>query len=58
MQGCSVNDFVVAAVHEAAQRTIADAQIIQLSLEDQQGKFDNLPTPFLVDLRKGVQDAL
>jgi uncharacterized protein (DUF1778 family) len=36
MQGRSVSDFVVAAVHEAAQRTIADAQIIQLSLHDQE----------------------
>jgi Protein of unknown function (DUF1778) len=37
MQGRSVSDFVVAAVHQAAQRTIADAQIIiQLSLHDQE----------------------
>ena len=33
--GRSVSDFVVAAAHEAATRTIEDAQIIRLSVEDQ-----------------------
>jgi uncharacterized protein (DUF1778 family) len=35
IQGRSVSDFVVAAAQEAAQRTIQDAHIIKLSLEDQ-----------------------
>jgi len=35
IQGRSVSDFVVAAALEAANRTIEQAHIIQLSLEDQ-----------------------
>lgn len=35
LQGRSVSDFVVAAAQEAAQRTIEDAQIIRLAVEDQ-----------------------
>jgi len=35
IQGRSVSDFVVAAVQEAAHRTIDDTQLIRLSLEDQ-----------------------
>ncbi|WP_029526863.1 type II toxin-antitoxin system TacA family antitoxin [Polaromonas glacialis] len=36
IQGRTVTDFVVAAVQEAAQRSISQAEIIQLSLADQQ----------------------
>lgn len=36
IQGRSVSDFVVAAAQEAAERTIARAQVIDLSLADQQ----------------------
>ena len=36
LQGRSVSDFVVAAAQEAARRTIAEAQVIRLSVEDQQ----------------------
>ena len=36
MQGRSVSDFVVAAAQEVAHRTIDEAQIIRLSVEDQQ----------------------
>lgn len=36
IQGRSVSDFVVAAAQEAAQRTIDAAQIIHLSLADQE----------------------
>jgi uncharacterized protein (DUF1778 family) len=36
MQGRSVSDFVVAAALEAAHRTIEEAHVIRLSLEDQQ----------------------
>ena len=35
LQGRSVSDFVVAAAQEAASRTIEEAQIIRLSIEDQ-----------------------
>jgi uncharacterized protein (DUF1778 family) len=35
LQGRSVSDFVVAAAQSAAQKTIEDAQIIRLSIEDQ-----------------------
>ena len=35
LQGRSVSDFVVAAAHDAAQRTIEANQIIRLSLADQ-----------------------
>lgn len=35
LQGRSVSDFVVAAAQEAAQRTIEDAHLIRLSVEDQ-----------------------
>lgn len=35
IQGRSVSDFVVSAAHDAAQKAIAEAHIIRLSLEDQ-----------------------
>jgi uncharacterized protein (DUF1778 family) len=35
IQGRSVSDFVVAAVQEAAQKTIEEVQLVRLSLEDQ-----------------------
>jgi len=35
LQGRSVSDFVVSAAQEAATRTIEEAQIIRLSVEDQ-----------------------
>lgn len=36
MQGRSISDFVVAAAQEVAHRTIEEAQIIRLSVEDQE----------------------
>jgi uncharacterized protein (DUF1778 family) len=36
IQGRSVSDFVVAAAQEAAQRTIADVEILRLSREAQE----------------------
>lgn len=36
IQGRSLSDFVVSAAQEAAQRTIEEAQILRLSVEDQQ----------------------
>jgi uncharacterized protein (DUF1778 family) len=35
LQGRSVSDFIVAAAQEAATRTIEEAHIIRLSVEDQ-----------------------
>lgn len=35
LQGRSISDFVVAAAQEVAHRTIDEAQIIRLSVEDQ-----------------------
>lgn len=36
LQGRTMTDFVVAAVHDAAQRAIHQAEVLQLSLADQQ----------------------
>src|SRR5260370_41095527 len=36
LQGRSISDFVVAAAQEVAHRTIDEAQVIRLSVEDQQ----------------------
>ena len=36
MQGRTLTDFVVAAAHEAACRAIEQADVVRLSLEDQQ----------------------
>ena len=36
LQGRSISDFVVAAAQEVAHRTIDEAQVIHLSVEDQQ----------------------
>jgi len=36
IQGRSVSDFVVSAAQEAAQRTIADVEVIRLSREAQE----------------------
>lgn len=35
IQGRSVSDFIVTAAQEAAQRAIAEAHLIRLSVEDQ-----------------------
>jgi len=53
IQGRSVSDFVVAAAQEAAVRTIDEAQIIRLSVEDQRAFADAIlnppqPSPALV----------
>jgi len=45
LQGRSISDFVVAAAQEAAQRTIDEAQIIRLSLTDQERIADLLAHP-------------
>ena len=45
IEGRSVSDFVVAAAREAAQRTIAETQIIRLSVADQQTLAETLARP-------------
>ena len=45
LQGRSVSDFVVAAVQDAAQRTIAETHIIRLAVEDQRRFADMLLNP-------------
>ncbi len=45
MQGRSVSDFVVAAAQEAAHKTIEEANLIRLSIEDQQRFVDLLLNP-------------
>ena len=45
LQGRSVSDFVVAAAQEAAHRTIAEMQIIRLSVQDQRDFADAILNP-------------
>jgi uncharacterized protein (DUF1778 family) len=45
IQGRSLSDFVVAAAQEAAHRTITEAQIIRLSVEDQRRFADSILNP-------------
>jgi uncharacterized protein (DUF1778 family) len=45
LQGRSISDFVVAAAQEAAHRTIDEAQVIHLSIEDQQRFVELLLNP-------------
>ena len=45
LQGRSVSDFVVAAAQEAARRTIEDAHLIRLSVEDQERFAEMLLSP-------------
>ena len=45
LQGRSISDFVVAAAQEVAHRTIDEAQVIRLSIEDQQRFVELLLNP-------------
>ena len=45
IQGRSVSDFVVAAAQEAASRTIDEAQIIRLSVDDQRAFAEAILNP-------------
>ena len=45
LQGRSISDFLVAAAVKDAHRTIEDAQIIRLSIDDQHRFADLLLTP-------------
>lgn len=57
LQGRSVSDFLVAAALKDAQRTIEDAQIIRLSVEDQQ-RFADLvldPPPLAPAMKRALE---
>ncbi|KAA6186201.1 DUF1778 domain-containing protein [Thiohalocapsa marina] len=45
IQGRSMTDFVIAAVQEAARHALEEAEVIRLSLEDQQRFAEALLTP-------------
>ena len=45
LQGRSISDFVVTAAQEVAHRTIDEAQVIHLSVEDQQRFVELLLNP-------------
>lgn len=45
IQGRTMTDFVVSAAREAAQRAIADAEVIRLSLVDSQRFADAIRSP-------------
>ena len=45
MQGRTMTDFVISAAREAAHRAIAEAEVIRLSLVDQQRFADAIISP-------------
>jgi uncharacterized protein (DUF1778 family) len=45
IEGRSVSDFVVMAAQEAARRTIEEAQIVRLSVEDQRALVESILNP-------------
>lgn len=57
LQGRSVSDFVVAAAQDAAHRTIEDASIIRLSVEDQRRFAEALlnPEPLTPSMERAVE---
>ena len=57
LQGRSVSDFVVAAAQEAARRTIEEAQIIRLSVEDQRSFAEAIlnPPPLAPAMERAVE---
>jgi len=63
IEGRSVSDFVVAAAREAANRTIEEAQIIRLSIEDQRAFADAIldppaPSPSLTRAAKAYRGLI
>ncbi len=63
LQGRSVSDFVVAAAQEAATRTIEEAQIIRLSMQDQRAFVDAIlqppaPAPALIRAAEAYRDLI
>ena len=57
LQGRSVSDFLVAAALKDAHQTIEDAQIIRLSVDDQQRFADLLlnPPPLVPAMQRALQ---
>jgi len=57
IQGRSVSDFVTTAAREAAHRAIEEAQIIRLSLEDQQVFAEAMlnPSPLAPAMERAVE---
>jgi uncharacterized protein (DUF1778 family) len=57
IQGRSVSDFVVAAAQEAAHRTIEEAQIIRLSVEDQRAFAEAIlnPPPLAPAMERAIE---
>ena len=57
LQGRSLSDFLVAAVLKDAQRTIEDAQLVRLSVEDQQRFVDLLlePPPLAPAMKRALK---
>ena len=60
LQGRSVSDFLVAAALKDAQRTIEDAQLVRLSVEDQQRFVDLLlePPPLAPAMKRALKARL
>ncbi|MET3431346.1 uncharacterized protein (DUF1778 family) [Herbaspirillum seropedicae] len=56
IEGRTLTDFVVTAVQEAAQRAIEQAEVVRLSLQDQQRFADALlaPPPASAALRRAM----
>nr|WP_206171915.1 DUF1778 domain-containing protein [Thiorhodococcus mannitoliphagus] len=56
LQGRSVSDFVVAAAQEMAHRTIEEASIIRLSVEDQRRFAESIlnPEPLTPSMERAV----
>jgi len=57
LQGRSLSDFLVAAALKDAQRTIEDAQIIRLTVEDQQQFAESLidPPPLAAAMKRALK---
>jgi len=57
LQGRSVSDFVVAAAQEAAKRAVQEAQIVQLSLEDQRAVMEAIlhPPPLAPAMKRAIK---
>lgn len=57
IQGRSVSDFVVAAALEAAHRTIEEAQIIRLAVEDQRAFAEAIlnPPPLAPAMERAIE---
>jgi uncharacterized protein (DUF1778 family) len=57
IQGRSLSDFLVAAAHDAAEKTIRETQIIRLSIAEQERVADLLdrPTPPSPGLKRALE---